>query len=102
MEIKQMKDSNKFKKKMQKTMPSFTDSVEGLSIEDTDKQILLLSKQLKLVEMEMELDEEIEQLKNTLKEMQAPYNDAKKMLKNKVTYLALLLQEKGVNLNGHP
>lgn len=82
------------KKKAQKDYPDFTDSVDNLKLTDLEVNMLTLAKYREETELAKKKDVELEQTKEKVAELQAPYNDALKALKTKMAYLGLLIQER--------
>jgi len=89
-------DSASIKKKMQKSDPTFTDSVDGLPAADVKQNILIYSKHLHDTEMALKNDEEVQETAEILKELKAPYTETSKMLKSKIQYLHLILKDKEI------
>jgi hypothetical protein len=92
------KDEASLKKKMQKDDPLFTDSVDGLPAEDLKKNILQYAKHQHDVEMALKNDEGIKDLQEQLKEMKAPYSETLKKLKQKLSYLHIILKDKEIDV----
>jgi FtsZ-binding cell division protein ZapB len=82
------------KNRAQKDFPEFTDSVDGLSVGDLESYMLIMAKYRDEVDLSKQKDEELARLKEQIKDIQAPYNDALKALKTKMAYLGVLIQEK--------
>lgn len=87
-------DRAMLKKKVQKDNPSFTDSVDGLTVTDLEKNLLMYAKHKEDTEMALKEDEEIKDTQEKLKELKGPYSDALKALKLKMAYLNILIREK--------
>jgi len=87
-------DRAMLKKKVQKDNPSFTDTVDGLTMVDLDKNLLMYAKHKEETEMQLREDEAIKNAQEALKELKAPYSDALKALKFKMAYLSILMKEK--------
>lgn len=82
------------KTKAQKDYPEFTDGVDNLKLAELEANLLRLAKYREETEMAKKKDSALERAKETIKELQAPYNDALKALKVKMGYLNLLIQER--------
>jgi hypothetical protein len=87
-------DRAMLKKKVQKDNPTFTDSVDGLTVTDLEKNMLMYAKHKEDTEMALKEDEEIQDIQEQLKELKAPYGDAMKSLKMKMAYINILIREK--------
>lgn len=88
-----MIDNQKFKSKIEKEYPNFVEGLEGLSKEDLEKNLLIYAKHREQTEYAKRNDDELNELKEQVKELQAPYNDTLKALKAKMGYLNVLLME---------
>ena len=82
------------KKKLQKKDPSFTDSVDGLNIEDLKKNILILSAYREETAHFLKTNEEIKSAKEIVAELTASPNETLRILKDKLTYIHSLITEK--------
>ena len=87
-------DSASIKKKMQKSDSIFCDAVEGLLPEDLKKHILIYAQHQHDTAQALKTDEQISNTADLLKELKAPYSEVLKKLKDKITYLHILLKEK--------
>jgi hypothetical protein len=87
-------DRAMLKKKVQKDNPTFTDSVDGLTVTDLEKNMLMYAKHKEDTEMALKEDEEIQDIQEQLKELKAPYGDAMKSLKMTMAYINILIREK--------
>lgn len=86
--------SEKLKKQVQKKFPVFTDAVDGLSAKDLEGQLLHYSKHREETLIAQKEDKQLEDAKELVKELNAPYSEAVADLKLKTAYLALLIKEK--------
>jgi hypothetical protein len=86
--------SYKLKIQVQKLFPDFTDSVDGLSIEDLKKNVVIYSSYKEESEIAKARDEELNNAKELVKELSGPYNDTLGALKKKLSYIHALLTEK--------
>lgn len=79
--------------------PEFPEAVDGLSVEDLKKRVLSYSKENENVNDELaRLNEPGNALyiaKAAVSEIAGPFNDAKKAIKMKISYLVQLIEEKG-------
>jgi hypothetical protein len=82
------------KEKVQKKFPTFADAVDGLGSQDLEKQLLHYSKSREEVLCAQREDKQLEDAKEQVKELNAPYSESLGDLKIKTAYLALLLKEK--------
>jgi len=83
------------KVKCQKDYPEFADAQNGLAKESLEKNLLTYAKYREETEMAKKKDEALQNAKDAVSELAAPYNDALKALKLKTAYLNVLLEEKG-------
>lgn len=79
----------------QKKIPEFVDVVDGLGLDDLEKRLNTLAKQAEEVEKAKENDVGLEDAKAAVKELSAPYGDAKKEIRLKTRYIIQLIGEKG-------
>ena len=94
----EMEKSNKkldFRQKVAKEHPEFIAVVDGMSLEDLDGRLLSLAKHQEEVAEALANHEQINKLKEQLKELKADFNDTQKALKMKMKYIHLLIKEKG-------
>jgi hypothetical protein len=84
----------KLKIKVQKKYPDFTDSVDGLSIEDLRKNMLIYATYKEETSTAKSSDIELSNAQELVKELSAPYNETLSALKDKITYIHALLVEK--------
>lgn len=82
------------KKKVQNEFPEFTESVDGLSVEKLNENLLRYAVYREETVMAKQKDEQLLKAKEEVKELQAPYNETEKALKMKMAYLHLLIVEK--------
>lgn len=87
-------DVNKFKMKIQKKYQTFTDSVDGLPDNKIDEQISFYAKQREEVNYAKSSDKELELHQEMAKELAKPYSEAVGILKDKLSYLNILLMER--------
>lgn len=84
----------KLKLKVQKKHPTFTDSVDGLSLEDLKKNMLQYATYREETSDAKTRDEDLNNAKESVSELSAPYNDTLSALKDKISYIHALLVEK--------
>jgi hypothetical protein len=91
------KESRKldFKQKVAKEFPEFVSVVDGMSLEELDQRLLSLAKHQEEVAEALAQHEEINRLKERLKELKADFTDTQKALKMKMKYIHQLIKEKG-------
>jgi molecular chaperone GrpE (heat shock protein) len=91
------KESRKldFKQKVAKEFPEFVSVVDGMSLEELDQRLLSLAKHQEEVAEALAQHEEINRLKEQLKELKADFTDTQKALKMKMKYIHQLMKEKG-------
>lgn len=82
------------KEKCQKDYPEFTDQVDGLSVQEIEKNIIRYANYREETELEKQKDLDLQKAKEEVKELSAPYNETLKALKLKMAYLYLLAGEK--------
>jgi hypothetical protein len=81
--------------KAQKQIPDFVEVVDALDVDSLEKRLNTLAKQAEEVESAKENDEALEEAKEQVAEMSAPYRDAKKEIRLKTRYIIQLIGEKG-------
>ena len=79
--------------KVQKAYQLFTESVEGLSLQDLEKNLLLYAGHREDTLMAQKNDEQLQEAKQKATEFNAPYTDSLKTLKMKLAYLNILIHE---------
>ena len=93
-----MKDQSKeleIRKKVQKKFPDFADTADGMSLEDVKKNLSIYANYREQTELAKKKDEELQMAKEKVKFLSGPYNDTVAALKLKLSYLHVLLAEKG-------
>lgn len=94
-----MSDNSKelaIKKKCEKDFPEFATAVASSTSESLLKQLATLANYKEETELALKKDPDVEQATETLSDLKAPYKDSIKALKTKISYLHVLLSEKGV------
>ena len=90
-----MEDRNfDFKKKVEKKFPQFVESIAGLNVGDLEKNLLIYSKHQQDTELARKLDTELQDAKETVKDLGGPYRDTLSALKMKLAYIHILMKEK--------
>lgn len=82
-------------KKIETELPEFTAEVRSLLSGDLEQRLLELTKASMEVDDSKEDDQELQETKDKLKELNAPYSEAKKTIKMKTKYILTLLKDKG-------
>lgn len=86
-------------KKVQKAYPEFIEAVDGLAVDDLKKKLLSYAKENEVVQAHVkaisEPGEALYLAKAAVSEITGPINDTKKAIKLKMSYLVLLIEEKG-------
>jgi hypothetical protein len=77
---------------VQKELPDFVNEVSGLSSQDLDARLAQLAKDIQAVDDAKDADEELQSLSDSLKVARGPYQDAKKVLRKKTSYIIDLLK----------
>jgi len=85
---------SELKKAIQKKQPSFTDSVDGLTYQDIEKNMVIYAKHREDTKIAQKEDTDLDSAKESVKELNAPYKEALKALSDKLAYLNILLREK--------
>ena len=85
----------KLEEKIKKANPEFAEEVAALSIEELDRRLAQLAKDLEATEDAKDADSELAQAQETVTQLAAPYRDAKKALRLKSRYVIGLIKEKG-------
>lgn len=82
-----------FKKKVGKKYPTFVESLDGLSVQDLEKNMLIYSKHKENTELAQKLDLELQEAKDRVTELKGPYTDALSALKLKLAFINILIKE---------
>lgn len=77
--------------KVRKKFPDFINVIDGLSVQDLEKNLLIYAKHRETVTLAMKKDEELEKAQELVKELKAPYNETLTALKLKMSYLNILI-----------
>lgn len=76
-----------------KQLKSFVD--DSICVEDLEQQIIIQTMKSEDQKQKMSEDVDVINAKNELSEAKGPFNDAKTVLEFKISYLYLLIEEKG-------
>lgn len=87
-------------KDVQKKLPDFADAVAGLSVADLETRLLNYAKESENIDDAKDADEELQRTRELVKELGAPYAEARKMIKLKMRYIVQLIGEKGGDTSG--
>lgn len=79
--------------KVKKDYPEFVDSVEHLQLKELEKTFSIYSQHREETLQAKENYQELNELKEKVKELSGPFNDTLKALKVKLAYMYLLIQK---------
>lgn len=82
----------KLLKRLQKENPEFVASVESMSLDELKKEISLKSQQKEEVKASQKEDEQLNEAKELVKELNAPYRESLKALSDKITFIYLTMK----------
>jgi hypothetical protein len=94
------KGKKNFREIVESEHQEWVSTVQGLSIEELDNMILRYAKYREEIKEAREKDEQLNQAKELVKELSAPYRENLKINEQKTKYLIMLLGEKGGNTSG--
>jgi SMC interacting uncharacterized protein involved in chromosome segregation len=83
------------KLKIQKKFPQFTEMVDAMSVEQLEDKLNVYAKEQEKVKKAKEDDVELNKAKDLVSDLSAPYNDAKKAIELKMSYIIMQIGEKG-------
>jgi hypothetical protein len=86
--------SQAIRTKVETDFPEFADALNGAKVEDLKKKLLEYAIYREQTVMAQKVDEALEKAKNTVKELNAPYNETLNAIKIKSAYINILLEEK--------
>ena len=90
---------NGFPSKYEKKLPTgFKDDADAFDTEKLKSTILECESNIVTVDRDMQENEELQALKNTLKDLSAGYREAKQAQTAKIKYCLHLLESRGVSL----
>jgi seryl-tRNA(Sec) selenium transferase len=99
MDLQDLNDKDqKFLEKMRKTHAHFLDSVDGLPVAELEKALTLYSQHREDAEKGKRENKKLNDAKELVAELQAPFNDAINALKSKVRFIHLLMKFKSGEL----
>jgi len=81
--------------KLRVEMPEFVEEVDSASVSDLESRLSRLTKDYEATEEAQKNDEELENAKALVKELSAPYREAKTMIKLKTKYIIASIKDKG-------
>jgi hypothetical protein len=82
-----------FKKKVAKKFQSFVEALDGLSVQDLEKNMLIYSKHKEDTELAQKRDKELQEYKDKVSDLSAPYRDALSALKMKLAFINIIIKE---------
>jgi len=94
------KGKKSFREIVESEHSEWVSTVQGLSIEELDNMILRYAKYREEIKESREKDEQLNEAKELVKELSAPYRENLKINEQKTKYLIMLLGEKGGNTSG--
>ena len=83
----------KLKEKVEKKHPDFAIEAAGLSLGDLDSRILSYAKHIEITQKARDEDEALNKAKDEVKMLNEPYKDTLTALKEKISYLYILMME---------
>jgi len=96
-----MTDENSFPDKILKKLPTgFADDANSLSKEELKNTIYQSEANVYTIDKEKEDDHKLNGAKDLIKELSAPYREAKSAQMAKIRYCLWLLETKGENFGG--
>jgi hypothetical protein len=91
----------KFKKKIEKAYPHFVESLNLQDVKSLEYNLMMYAKQRGDMELALQMDKKIKELKEKEKEfkdrrteLEKPYKDSLKNIKDKLDYILLNLKER--------
>ena len=94
-----MSENNSFPDRLLKKLPTgFADDANGFSVDQLKKTIYQSEANIYTIEKEKEGDHKLNGAKDLIKELSAPYRDAKSAQTAKIKYCLWLLENKGEDL----
>jgi hypothetical protein len=94
-----MSDEKTFPKRHEKWLPSgFQEAVESMDIEEIKSKIYECQAHSYEIDKAKDADEKLQQAKELVKELSAPYSDAQKTETAKAKYCFFVLEGRGVNI----
>lgn len=90
-------DTEKLKKKLEKKLGNFCDEANGFTETQLKDQIALAAKHLEQIRIAESEDQELNDLKEQIQEIKAPYVESGNIEKQKMQYLGILINEKSLD-----
>lgn len=87
----------KLKKKMQKEYPNFVEVTDVMTLSELKKSMSKYANYAEETKLALKCDEEINNHKEVVKELSAPYKDALKALNAKMAYVHIAMKDKAVD-----
>lgn len=84
-----------FREKLDEAFPGFADEADTLNVQQLDKKISDMQKELQDSEQHKAENEDLRSAKFEYDELRGPYTDVKKAVGTKTQYLVKLVREKG-------
>jgi len=99
MDLADLNDNDqKFLEKMRKTFGNFVDSVDGLPVSELEKNLTIYTKHREDTEMAQRVDKALNDAKELVSELSAPYKQVIGALKMKLRFIHLLMKFKNGEL----
>jgi hypothetical protein len=90
-----------FPTRLEKKLPTgFIESVESMDLEEMKKKIYESEGHMYAIDQQMEQDEKLNGAKLLIKDLSAPYKDAKATEAAKIKYCFFVLEGRGVEIGG--
>lgn len=80
---------------VRKEMPEFAEEVQSLSASELNDRIANYAKDVEAVQDAVEADQGLEQAREQVNQLSAPYREAKKALRMKIRYIIGMTKEQG-------
>lgn len=96
--MKEASFPEKYMKKLNTLAQGFTDAVDTADVDEIKKKLLTAEKNVYEIENEKEANLKLSELKEKMKEITAPYRDARAVETAKVKYCVFSLQQRGVKI----
>lgn len=94
-----MSDDKSFPKRHEKWLPTgFQESIESMDLDEIKAKIYESQAHAYEIDKAKEADEKLQQAKELVKELSAPYSDAQKVETAKAKYCFYVLEGRGVNI----
>lgn len=90
-----MKQKQSVQNQVQKELPEFAAEVATLAKEELVNRVVLYCEDAEAVDRAKDADEALKQAREESNQLAAPYKDAKKAIKLKISYILALLESRG-------